>query len=507
MPKLIPFPFECPPSSHSHPDWMTTLVESVSDITLRNLVIPGSHDSASYSIPSANLFSTIGRTQNTSIFEQLLQGIRFLDLRIASGSSCSSLFGTFKCNNSNSSHNNNRTCNDDVYIYHGCLKGCKFESVLKDICQFCKTFPREFLILHVVAEYDRPFPQTLKKKALDMIQSFLGDILFSEQEPNTIVTLLETPLKDVIREGAQVCVLLSRIYDNFTLEGVEYNDAFVSKEYNCFDSSRWLRDKWYNTRDSKQLLDGNLREVKAHNNNSNNNSRGVQPKNMLLNNQFVLTPGVGGFKDIVKLLLGRLSLRPVRLVNGLYKTQRSYHHHKQQQDQQQQQQEHEGVGGIPLLHGFFAQHSTEHWNLVSLDFIDLTPTIISLLIGLNFSPLEIMHAIVEFDEKTTEEETVVTSKVQSYVLRGKCLFLNNIGKDFGATTNNNNTEKSHSNNSMSMSLCGIMTLTYRILDRFYSVVIPFNNRSVILLNEYNHIRAGSKEIGIDEGGGPGRYEQ
>ena len=254
---MSPFPVGCPPSSSSpsHSDWMTTLVESVSDITLRNLVIPGSHDSASYSIPSTNIFSTIGRTQNTSIFEQLLQGIRFLDLRIASGSSscsCSSLFGTFTCTNSNSSCNNNNndnnrtcSCNDDVYIYHGCLKGCKFESVLQDIYQFCQTFPREFLILHVVAECDRPFHPIMKKKALDMIHSFLGDILFSEQEPNnTIVTLLETPLKEVIREGAQVCVLLSRIYDNFTLEGVEYNDAFVSKEYNCFHSSRWLRDKW-----------------------------------------------------------------------------------------------------------------------------------------------------------------------------------------------------------------------------------------------------------------------
>ena len=82
-------------------------------------------------------------------------------------------------------------------------------------------------------------------------------------------------------------------------------------------------------------------------------------------------------------------------------------------------------------------------------------------------------------------------------------------KDFGATTNKNknNTEKSHSNNSMSMnmSVCGIMTFTYRILDRLYSVVIPFNNRSVIVLNEYNHRQAGSKEIDIDEGEGrPGR---
>jgi hypothetical protein len=405
-----------------HPDWMSNLVQSVPDVALGDVVIPGTHDSASYSIPSYKFYSAVGRTQNVSVLEQLHRGTRFLDLRIA---------GSGK----------------DVYIFHGCLKGCKFERILDDIHLFCQDFPGEFLVIKVVAEYGRAFDPKLKKKALDIIKSSLGDKLF--QGPS-VDKLLGTPLRDLTMKGTQACVILhSRIYDDFTVGGVEYNDSFVSKEYSCFNADSWLEDKWYNTHDSKQLLEWNLEEVKAQG-----------KKGKLLNNQFVLTPGVGNLGDVVKLLLGWSSLQPVYLANDLYKPQKRH--------------------GAPVLHDFFAQNPDDNWNLVSMDYVDLSPAMVSLLVGINFSAFDIMLATVQYGNPNFYRPSMsVTSKVQSHVMRGKCLFLN-VGKDFGSNF-------------------GTLTLAYRVLGKFYSIVIHFDGSSVIVLNEYNHMQAGSKEIVIEEG--------
>ena len=100
-----------------------------------------------------------------------------------------------------------------------------------------------------------------------------------------------------------------------------------------------------NTTDSKYLLECNLDEVKA---------AGDQGK--LLNNQFVLTPGIGSAGDILKLVLGWTSLQPVYLANDLYRPQKRH--------------------GAPILHEFFAQNPDEKWNLVSMDYVDLTPAMI-----------------------------------------------------------------------------------------------------------------------------------
>lgn len=397
-------------------------MQSVPDVSLGDVVIPGTHDSASYSIPAYNVYSAVGRTQNVSVLEQLHRGTRFLDLRIAGSG-------------------------NDVYCFRGCMRGCKLSRILDDIHLFCQDFPGEFLVIKVVAEYGRTFEPKLKKRALDIIKSTLGEKLFRGPE---VVNLLETPLNDLTMKGTQVCVILhSRIYDDFNIGGVEYNDALVSKEFSCFNADNWLEDKWYNTNDSKQLLEWNLEEVK---------SRGKQGK--LLNNQFVLTPGVGSAGDIVKLVLGWSSLQPVYLANDLYKPQKRH--------------------GAPVLHEFFAQNPTDNWNLVSMDYVDLTPAMISLLVGINFSAFDIMLATVQYGNPNFYRPSMsVTSKVQSHVMRGKCLFLN-VGKDFGSNF-------------------GTLTLAYRVLGKFYSIVIHFDGSSVIVLNEYNHMQAGSKEIVIEEG--------
>ena len=212
--------------------WMGDLVEReigndrTTKATLKRLVIPGSHDSASYSIPNSTPGSAVGKTQNLTIKEQLLSGVRFLDLRIAS------------------------SWRDGVNIFHGRLMGCPFEQVLDEIRDFCLEFPKEFVILHVVAEFGRPFAAEDKVTALRLMKSRFGSPSGSIKERlickvNTRSELINTPLQELIRENGRVCVLLeSRIYDDFEVDGVEHNEDFVKNQYGFFDSSQWLRDKW-----------------------------------------------------------------------------------------------------------------------------------------------------------------------------------------------------------------------------------------------------------------------
>ena len=182
-------------------------------------------------------------------------------------------------------------------------------------------------------------------------------------------------------------------------------------------------------------------------------------KDKFLCNQFVLTPGVGGAPDIVKLMMGAASLQPVYLANNLYKPPKKH--------------------GSPPLHTFFQDHGEKDWNIVSLDFIDLCPAVFGFLVGLNFSKLEILLATVQYGNPNFFRPSMaVTSKVATHVVRGRVLFLN-VGKDFGSNF-------------------GTLTLAYRVKDKYYSIVIHFDGSSIIVLNEHNHISAGSQEIIIED---------
>lgn len=399
-----------------HPDWMGNLVQSRPEVTLGEMVIPGTHDSGSYSIDTFKVFSAVGRNQNVSVLDQLHRGARALDLRLGeSGKS--------------------------VDVFHGCLRGTKFDRVVEEIKLFCDDFATEFVIIELVAEYGRTFSPAQKLKALESVKEMLGDKMFSE---NSVDKLLTTPVKDLVMDGKQVCVLLHPRF----LEGLDMSEQQLAAQYCCFNAGKWMQNKWNNTKEPTQLLEWNLDEVKSE-----------SKKGRLLNNQFVLTPGVGSAPDVAKLLLGMNSLQPVYLANSLYKPPKKH--------------------ASPPLHTFFQENGSENWNIVSLDFIDLCPALMGFLVGLNYSEFEIMLATVQYGNPNFFRPSMsVTPKVQSHVVRNRVLFLN-VGKDFGSNF-------------------GTLTLAYKIQEKYYSIVIHFDGSSVIVLNEYNHLQAGSKEIVIDE---------
>lgn len=70
----------------TRPNWMIENREYIDNFTLLDIMIPGTHDSGSYSsFPysyHSKIFSSFIYTQEETIFNQLVYGIRYLDLRV-----------------------------------------------------------------------------------------------------------------------------------------------------------------------------------------------------------------------------------------------------------------------------------------------------------------------------------------------------------------------------------------------------------------------------------------
>lgn len=147
-------------------NWMTDIfiTQNKNDVKLREMLIPGTHDSATHGIEPTSgsadpddcgtpimaygsaITSSWAKAQSKNILEQLNDGIRYLDLRL--------------------------TWDDEVWIEH-CFKSVKFSDVLTDIKTFAELHPNEIVIVDVqsikmgsekyvdlVAEINATFPVT-----------------------------------------------------------------------------------------------------------------------------------------------------------------------------------------------------------------------------------------------------------------------------------------------------------------------------------------------------------
>jgi hypothetical protein len=123
-----------------------------------------------------------------------------------------------------------------------------------------------------------------------------------------------------------------------------------------------------------------------------------------------------------------------------------------------------------------------------LDYIDLAPALISFLISLNFSKkLTVTKAAVHAG---MGESIDVTSLAQSFVKRGKVLYLTDIKKDFRLDFDE-----------------GKLTIAYK-LGRDYRILdVDFDESTEILVGEYSqnsgvlvHIDTEHKPKGVYSGG-------
>jgi hypothetical protein len=358
--------------------WMEQLVASAPPnhtFTLRDLVLPGTHDSGSGTIGRFKIFSAAGRTQNLSLYEQLKAGIRYLDVRVANGS----------------------TGGDDILsIWHGCLEGGNLDKSLQGVLDFLQEHTKELVVIELVPEYGKKFSTNQKRCCLDIAQRLLGG---SERiiPASQLREIIETkPFGQVISSMSQrVIVLLhNRFFEGDDAIDISMED--ISSKYGFGKGDELLNNPWNNTRDCAELMQRNLSTVQQF----------APYRDRLLSNQFVATPGVsGGAKDVVGVLTGANSLRPVSHACRLYAPN--------------------------SLDRFLCQNADESWNIIALDFVDLCPEITDYLISLNWRHVvntKILFAATYLDGISVD----VTDKIQALLKRSAVVYLPDPDQDLQA---------------------------------------------------------------------------
>ncbi len=141
--------------------WMYSLFNN-KGLTLKDIVIPGTHDAGMY----LGGFSTLGKTQDQNISQQLLGGVRYFDLRPF--------------------YSRNRLVQPDVYVYdprifisHEGILGPNIDDVFDDIDRFMSSGSKEIILLKI-SHYRGDFKNhaqegfdLLKKKILEKLGRWL----------------------------------------------------------------------------------------------------------------------------------------------------------------------------------------------------------------------------------------------------------------------------------------------------------------------------------------------
>lgn len=114
---------------HPNPkEWMSTL--PLQNLKVRDVVWPGTHDSATNKIGFVGISRPFAQCQKLSIYEQLCIGVRVLDIRVQ----------------------------QDRKVCHGILKSYLVDVVINDVKRFLAETKQEFVILEIRTEFSYQDP-------------------------------------------------------------------------------------------------------------------------------------------------------------------------------------------------------------------------------------------------------------------------------------------------------------------------------------------------------------
>lgn len=142
----IPTEVTFPGSDFHHPnpkEWMSTL--PLENVKVRDVVWPGTHDSATNKIGLPGISRPFAQCQKLSIYDQLCIGVRVLDVRVQ----------------------------QDRKVCHGPLKSYLVDVVINDLKRFLGETTREFVILEIRTEFSYTDPPAFDQWLI----SELGDHL------------------------------------------------------------------------------------------------------------------------------------------------------------------------------------------------------------------------------------------------------------------------------------------------------------------------------------------
>lgn len=137
---------------YTNENWMGLLAMHNPNIDLRQVIIPGSHSSASSYISKSKFLAGTVRYQDQNITSQLEKGIRFFDIHCGS-------YGK----------KDHKFC-----IASHAFSGPTILEVFQEIISFCQKNKNEFLIIGLVNESNRGLNSGQKLRLFEILSKALG---------------------------------------------------------------------------------------------------------------------------------------------------------------------------------------------------------------------------------------------------------------------------------------------------------------------------------------------
>jgi len=220
-------------------DWMANVDGK---LKLNQINIPGTHDSATYSVNKFETFFTDriqdSQTQDKSIMEQLEIGVRYFDIRLAN------IKGT-----------------DDILISHSGIDcGISFKEVLNDCRKFLSDHKTETIIIHLKNERDcsesdiggqYPIAHDCTDKRIEIVNNLTSDCYTKNRMP----TLDDIDENNKGVRGKIVIATREKDYNGIRItipydpEKIDYNyeGCAFNSNYECRTQDGFklpLEDKW-----------------------------------------------------------------------------------------------------------------------------------------------------------------------------------------------------------------------------------------------------------------------
>ena len=254
--------------------WMTNLREITSNRPLKNLIIPGTHDSGTAPISANNAVATDdkgipdelvklspvklaawSKTQDLNIKKQLETGVRFLDFRV-------------------SFEKEDGRNNYVLYLSHG-LRGEKLAAVLWDVRTFAANHPGEIIIIKVKGFSDKKCMkkgENLNKTMFNLFDMYLERFALTRSEVENLGKKLPlVTLNEMLNLGKNVIV----IFDMKSKEGESVNymlDQFNSRNF-LFDAKDEIGSPWGNKQSVPDLVKYTLTTAKDFGDNGKCNNK------------------------------------------------------------------------------------------------------------------------------------------------------------------------------------------------------------------------------------------
>ncbi len=159
----------------NYPNWMRDNLKRIGKRTLKQMVLPATHDSATYAFTGLSKFAApYARTQFETIGSQLRGGIRYFDLRPV--------------------YHRGR-----IYIHHGPIIGPRFANVLRDVDSFLRR-RRELVVLNI-SHFDKMSGRVLDRFAAE-VKRYVGRYVYHSE-----TNFMNVPLNTLLARGSRVIIV------------------------------------------------------------------------------------------------------------------------------------------------------------------------------------------------------------------------------------------------------------------------------------------------------------